>query len=197
MTCLWFVDGLSKKRILTLVLARYMCVLCMCLFCVSAVYVLCVWYVWCVCDWLPWWWVHNLQWWQKYYVYLWYVCKLCDLYLSKVSILYICANTLIAHSWSLMLTLVLHVYVWFICTGYYVCVYVCCLVCVVTLIARSWSLMLTLVLRCQQTCMVVLARCWTFLSWDTPFTSPSTPTLSDEPVTDKNINVKTCDQQKT
>lgn len=69
---------------------------------------------------------------------------------------------------------------------------VCIRVCVVTLIARSWSLMLTLVLRCQQTCMVVLARCWTFLSWDTPFTSPSTPTLSDEPVTDKNINVKTC-----
>lgn len=47
MTCLWFVDGLSKKRIPTLVLAKYMCVLCMCLFCVSdsAVYVLCVWYV--------------------------------------------------------------------------------------------------------------------------------------------------------
>lgn len=73
---------------------------------------------------------------------------------------------------------------------------VCICVCVVTLIARSWSLMLTLVLRCQQTCMVVLARCWTFLSWDTPFTSPSTPTLSDEPVTDKNIKVKTCDRQK-
>lgn len=45
MTCLWFVDGLSKKRIPTLVLAKYMCVLCMCLFCVSAVHVLCVWYV--------------------------------------------------------------------------------------------------------------------------------------------------------
>lgn len=123
--------------------------------------------------------------------------------------MYICANTLIAHSWSLMLTLVLHVYVWFICTRYYVCVYVCCLF-VRYVYVYVWLPWLRVRgLSCWHWCCGASRRawwCWRGAGRSYPETRHSPPrphphcptnlwptkTSKLKPVTDKNINVKTC-----